>query len=1006
MNSRYCLISILFLATCLLSAQVRINEAVSSNSTYLDENGDSPDWLELHNPGGQAIDLTNYTLSDKADNPGKWTIPNLSIAPGGYAFFWASGKDRANTQSFRTFIDRGDEFRYLVPVQSVDPNWKNTDFNDSNWPQGPTGIGYGDGDDNTQIPSGTISVYARKSFTVNDLTNLEALIFDIDFDDGFIAYLNGVEIARENLSIAAPAWTDLADMYTEPLLINEAAPRRFVIDNPEEILRTGENLLAVQVHNSGPNSSDFSMIPFLSARYAGTSAEGGAPPVVLELPDQEMHTNFRISAGGETLFLHDANGEFVDSLPVFNLPADISIGIPGNGGQPALFGETTPGRRNPDQGFQGVVEERVIFSAAGGQVSPLSLALSGVSAPNVIHYTTDGSEPTINDPAYSGPIPINRTRVVRAAAFRPGYLPSRITTETYLINTNHSLPVVSLVTEPDNFFHPVTGMYVLGEGYTGDFPFFGSNIWEDREESVNFAMYEPNGSDAYSLDAGTKIFGGWSRGQEQRSFSVFARGRYGTDEMAYPFFPQRSYDAFQAVVLRNSGNDLFQSGMRDVILTGLMEDSNQDIQAYRSVASYINGQYWGLYNLREKVNEHFLASKHGVNPDSIDLLEYNAAIVQGSNAGYLALMEYAQNNPISQSLHYDHLAEQIDLDNYVQYQAAQIYYDNQDWPGNNIKYWKSPETKWRWILFDTDFGAAIWSPDAVFNNTLDFALNANGPEWPNPPWSTLLFRRLMTNQTFRNRFINQLADEMNSRFLPQAVINRINAHANLIRDEIERHDQRWGRAGTWGENVERMRQFFRARPEQMKRFVRERFSLPAHHRINLSISDTSQGYVRVNSLDIRQNNWSGDYFQNVPIKVTAIPKEGYSFIRWELGSSSENAELNINMTGALALRPVFREDPVSVAEPENNLRSVSGITVSPNPTAGPLQMRFTVRQSTHLSAALYDVQGRQIKSLFNTIFRAGPQVQSADVAHLPPGTYWLQLREEGGGRAVVKVMVM
>ncbi len=1006
MKNRFPLFTILLLVTGFLNAQVRINEAVSSNSVYLDEDGDSPDWFELHNPGGQAVTLTGYTLSDKANNPGKWTIPNLSLDPGGYAFFWASGKDRTEIQTFRTFIDRGDYFRYLIPSSDVNQNWKEVDFDDSSWPEGPTGIGYGDGDDATQIAAGTISVFARKRFSLSTLAGIEALIFDLDYDDGFVAYLNGVEIARENMSESQPAWDDVSDGFTEPRLINEAPPLRFTLENPTDLLIEGENVLAIQVHNSGPASSDLSLIPFLSVRFLGGSSEGGAPPALLDLPNLAMHTNFKISAGGETLFLHDAEGNFVDSLPVYNLPADVSVGIPGNNGDAVFFGATTPGTRNPNVGFLGVVEEQVVFSEAGGQVSPLSLELSGVTAPNTIRYTIDGSEPTISSRSYFGPIPISQNRVIRAAAFRQGYLPSRITTETYLINTNHSLPVVSIVTKPDNFFHPVTGMYVLGEGYSGEFPFFGSNIWEDIEVPVNLAFYEPGNAGNYSLDAGAKIFGGWSRGQEQRSLSIFARGRYGTDEMEYPFFSQRTYDTFQAVVLRNSGNDLFQSGMRDVVLTGLMENSNVDIQAYRSVASYINGEYWGLYNLREKVNEHFLASKHNVDPDSIDLLEFNAAVIQGSNDEYLALMDYARNNPVNQNVHYEYLAERIDIDNYVQYQAAQIYYDNKDWPGNNIKYWKSPETKWRWILYDTDFGAAIWNESAAFSNTLSFALNANGPEWPNPPWSTFLFRRLVTNQIFRNRFVNQLADEMNSRFIPQTVINRINAHANLIDREIGRHDERWGRNGNWDNNVERIRNFFRARPEQMKRFVRNQFALPAHHEINIRISNTREGYVKVNSLDIEQSNWTGDYFQNVPIKVTAVPKEGFSFVRWELDNSSEDPELTIDMTGRLALRPVFNEEPVSVPEPDNGLLSVAGITVSPNPTDGDLHLRFTVRQTTHLSATLYDVQGRLVQTLFNTNFGAGPQVQSSDLSTVPPGTYWLELREPDGGRAVVKVVVL
>jgi hypothetical protein len=1002
MKSRYILLVLLLAATFSISAQLRINEAVSSNSTYSDEDGDTPDWLELHNPGSQPLDLTGYTLSDKANNPGKWPIPNLNIAPNGYAFFWASGKDRAGAQSFRTFIDRGAVFRHLVPDASVSQNWIAPDFDDAGWAEGPSGFGYGDGDDATLVPAGTISVFARRNFTVNSLEGLEALIFDIDYDDGFVAYLNGVEIARENISGNRPAWNAFSDDFTEPRLINEAPPLRFTIENPADLLVEGENLLAVQVHNFGTGSSDLSMIPFLSARFAGSSFEGTTPPEVLNLPDLAMHTNFKISAGGETLFLHDPNGNLIDSLPVYNLPAEVSTGIPGNGGEAAIFAETTPGSRNPNFGFQGVVGDRVVFSAAGGQVSALSLEMSGVSSPNTLRYTTDGSEPTISSQSYFGAISIAQTRVIRAAAFRQGYLPSPITTETYLINTNHSLPVVSLVTEPDNLFHPVTGIYVLEEGYSGDFPYFGSNIWEDTEVPVNFAFYEPGNSDAYAFDAGTKIFGGWSRGQDQRSLSVFARGRYGTDEIDYPFFPQRENTRFQSVVLRNSGNDLYSSGMRDVVMTGLMENSNVDIQAYRSVASYINGEYWGLYNLREKVSEHFLASKHGVDKDNIDLLELNAEIVQGSNVEYIALMNYIRDNPVNQSSHYDYITDRIDLDNYIQYQAAQIYYDNVDWPGNNIKFWKSPETKWRWILYDIDFGAAIWNQSAAFSNTLSFALNPNGPNWPNPPWSTFLFRRLVTNQTFKNRFVNQIADEMNSRFLPQPVINRINSHVNSVRAEISRQDNRWSRNGNWNENVEQIRDFFRDRPAQMKGFIRDQFNLPAHHRLNIRINDTDEGYVKVNSLDIDATNWSGDYFQNVPIKVTAVPKDGYTFRYWELNSDSDDAELTINMTSQLALRPVFSEDSNSIPEPGNNLSSVAGIDVSPNPSNGELRLRFTVRRATQLSAVLYNAQGRQVRTIFNAPFAAGTQVQSEDLSMVPPGAYWVELREPDGGRAAVK----
>ena len=153
--------------------------------------------------------------------------------------------------------------------------------------------------------------------------------------------------------------------------------------------------------------------------------------------------------------------------------------------------------------------------------------------------------------------------------------------------------------------------------------------------------------------------------------------------------------------------------MRDVLLTSLMEDSNLDIQAYRSVASYLNGEYWGLYNIREKINEHYLASLHNLDPDEINIVELNGEVIHGDNEAYLNMVSFVSNNSLSSSENYQQIADQIDIDNYIQYQVAQIYYDNRDWPGNNIKFWQPTGGKWRWILFDTDFGAGTWNVDAA-----------------------------------------------------------------------------------------------------------------------------------------------------------------------------------------------------------------------------------------------------------------------------------------------------
>jgi hypothetical protein len=996
--------SILALSCASLSAQVIVNEVVTSNSAYLDEDGDSPDWLELHNTGTETVDLSGYHLSDQANQPRKWRISSLELGAGAYALIWASDKDRSSASTFRTLVNRGDLFRYLVPTGPVPAGWVDNNFNDAAWSSGPSGFGYGDGDDATNLPSGTISVFLRRTFNVDNPGDVEALYFDIDYDDGFVAYLNGTEIARANMEGERPGWDALATDFLEPRIVFEAAPVRYLVPDPATLLRSGENVLSIQGHNVNEFSSDLTFIPFLTASFRGISQQGVPPPAVLSLPaGANLHTNFRLSAEGETVYLNDRDGNPVDNLPAIGLPANHSVGIPGNGGLARFFRATTPGAANPNDGFEGVIGDRVSFSHPGGLTGPLTVSLRGASAGNVIHYTLDATEPTTLSPVYNQPIPVDANQVIRAAIFRAAYLPSPVATATYLIGPDHDLPVVSLVTEPDNFFHPVTGMYVLGEGYEGGFPFFGSNIWKDTEHPVSFTLYEPEVQTRFNFDGGVKIFGAYSRGQDQRSFSIFARGRYGASEMEYPFFPERDYDKFQALVIRNSGNDNTITQLRDAVLTSLMAGSALDFQANRPVATYINGEYWGLYNLREKVNEHFLASLHNIEADDVDIVELNGQAIHGSADEYNALVDYIRTNPISQDVHYNYVADRIDLDNYIQYQAAQIYFDNRDWPGNNIKYWKHRQGKWRWILFDTDFGAAIWDANAAEVNTLAFALNAFGPNWPNPPWSTLLFRRMITNEAFRHRFINQLADEMNSRFLPTPVTRHINQRADVVASEMPRQAERWGQvSGNWNAQVERMRDFFRRRPARMKDFVQQQFNLPAVHRLRISILDTEQGYVQVNSLTIEDNSWGGDYFQEVPIRVTAISREGYQFARWELDATSTEAELELDMASALTLRPVFVDRTTSVTEPGAKLSSVTNLKFSPNPSDGHLRLAFTVRATTALTATLHDALGREVRRFFATTFGAGPQVQSFDVTALVAGAYYIHLSEQNGGTAVMK----
>lgn len=897
----------------LFAQPLRINEAVASNSVYTDEDGDSPDWLELRNTGPAGISLNGWQLTDDLTAESYWTFPDVVIGPDEHLRIWASGKDRYNQSVARTFVTQGDQFRYLVPTQPVSNEWRNPGFNDSNWLLGNSGFGYSDGDDATQVPFGTSSVFVRKRFTVTDIAAVETLLLDMDYDDAFVAYLNGVEVARANINGNNPAYDAVPLTDREAQIYSNGLPERFVFDDPQELLRNGENVLCVQVHNVSTFSSDMSLIPFLSAVYNASTNDGGEPEVLIPIPVSALHTDFKISSAGETLYLLDAGGMLVDSLETGVLPANVSRGIPYNDvDQSVYFSTPTPGEPNLGSTYVGIVSETVVFSHPGGTTEAIDLSLSGAGGSAIIRYTLDASVPTLSDPFYTGPIAVTENTVVRARIFREGYLPSATESRTYFLDRSHELPIISLVTDPGNLFDIDTGIYVLGNEYAPDFPFFGANFWQDWERPAHFSLYEKNGDLGLAFNGGIKIFGNWSRGQEQRSFSVFARKQYGADEIAYPLFPTRPYDSYQAFTLRNAGNDLLNSNMRDLTLTSLMEGAGLEVQANRPAVTYINGEYWGFYNMREKINEHFLAAKFDLELDQLNIAELNGQAIHGDNQSYLDLMEFVRNNSLVSPANYEQVAEQIDIENFIIYYVAQIYFNNTDWPGNNIKFWQPVGGKWRWILFDTDFGFGTWGETDYFSNTLEFALSDNGPNWPNPPWSTLLFRKLIENTGFRNAFVNRYADEMNSRFVPARVREHIDSLAQRIAPEVAFHYGRWGGSVEyWQNRVDNMKIFGNFRPLQAKRHIRNTFGLADFHRLIVRITDTAEGVVRINNrLAIAQNLWVGDYFEGVPFAVEAVAKPGYFFSHWESSQGElADAATSINITGTMNLTPVFSLDP-------------------------------------------------------------------------------------------------
>ena len=877
------LVFLFVIKSFVLSQSIQINEVVSSNqSSYYDEDGETPDWIELFNPSTDTISISGWGLSDDVNEPFKWLIPNVSLGPQDFLLIMASDKDRVNIISeWETIIDVGDSWYYSVANQQPPLNWNQLGFNFSSWSIGPSGFGYGDGDDNTEIPN-TISVYLIKPFSITNVEQIKKIAFHIDYDDGFVAYLNGQEFARDNIIGSPPAFDQGTITWREASMINGGAPSLFWVDSTDTWLNEGQNVLALQVHNFNSSSSDLSCIPFFSIGRDVTSGNVADIAEEIDIPISMLHSNFKISSEGETILITSIDGTIIDSLNTGQLQSDISIGRINDGQDYGMFLEPTPGESNGGEAVLGVLSD-LIFSNESGFYSDsfISISINTYDDGASVHYTLDGSEPTVNSFLYISPVSIQENTVIKAASFKDGWLPSPIKTNTFIFeDQNNNLPAMFLSTDPDNFFDYNDGIYEMGPNASPDYPHFGANFWEDWEKPIFVEILETDNT-YYSSPAGVKIFGGWSRGQAQKSLSLFARGQYSNNEFNYRFFPDLEIEKFQSLVLRNSGNDWNFTMLRDGYATGLFKDVDIDIQNYRPMLVYLNGEFWGLYNLREKLNEHFIASHHPVDPDEIDLIEVQNAN-QGTMNNYNELIGYLSQSNMADPAVYDSISKWIDVDNHINYNIAQIFIDNRDWPGNNIKFWRPQDIggKWRWMLYDTDFSFGVpWMGLGYNFNTLQFAVEENGPDWPNPPWSTFLFRKLLENSNYQQRFINIFCDRFNTIFTSENMVNRLDSIATNIEDIIPVHQNKWPEsANNWDYHVQIVRDFAQFRSEYMREYLESFFNLS--NLTEAGFYSTPGGKIKINTIIPESNSWIGEYYTDIPIRVEAIPDTGFVFVGW------------------------------------------------------------------------------------------------------------------------------
>ena len=894
-----------------LPAQILINEVCPSNvSVIQNSNGKYDDWIELYNKNSSTIDLQGYGLSDDNTKPYRFTFPSYSLGAGQRVLVFAA--DTTNTiivNHYEMAVNALSSWKYKTGSNSLDTNWRNNSFNDASWSSGNGGIGNGDGDDNKTIPA-SISVMMRKSFTVFDTSQILKVMFFMDYDDGFVAYLNGVEIARANLSSTGrPAWNTLASSSHEAQMYQGLRADSFFIDPAflKTVLRQGNNVLAIETHDNSTISTDMSSIPYLIFGMKNSGTTYSAVPTWFRSPSQEYFSaHFKLTKSGKTLFVTNPSGTLEDQLTYTQIETDNSYGRKPDGTNTWCFmSSPSPGTSNNSatcySGYAGIP---VFSKVSDFYLTTQTITLSTITPGGSIRYTTNGNTPKPTDRLYTGPITVSSTTTIRARVFASGLLPGIVVANTYFINVDTHLPIFSITTDSLNLWDYNTGIYVMGPNASSTTPYFGANFWQNWQKPATIEYFDKGKVEIAKFDADISIYGNYSRAKPQKSFEISMSSHYGTSDLNYQFFPDKPYvDKVNDFVLRNSGTDWNVVHFRDALMERMMRTTNCDYLATQPAIMFLNGAYWGVYTIHENHDSHWLEENYNYTKKDFSFLKESGSTISvsaGSASTFWDMYNYATSQSATTQAYYDYMNSVLDLKNYTDYFAAEIYINNGDWIGdwtNNIKMWK-PNTagaKWKYFLYDTDFGFGY--SGSVNDDRLSKARNPTAFSY-----SSDIFDAILKNPTYKRYFINRYADLINTLYLPSNVAQEIHYFQDSMAYDMPEHFAKWGsNTSTWQSNINVMTNFSNARPTIVRDQIKSQFSLTAKVTLTLNVSPAGAGRIEISTITPTSYPWSGIYFNGNPVTITAIPNPGYTFDHFKstlmMPTNNTNQSVTYNYTG-------------------------------------------------------------------------------------------------------------
>lgn len=658
------------------------------------------------------------------------------------------------------------------------------------------------------------------------------------------------------------------------------------------------------------------------------------------IPGMPLHTSWRISKSGEELLLTDTTGNIIDFIPPLYLPTDISYGRYPDGGSSFLYySQPTAGSSNTSSGYPELISSPTFSHAPGFYTDSFYLQISHPDTAITFRYTLDGSLPTPtsplfpdslliynrkNDPNDLSDIPTTPPNVpewhrwyppldtvfkgtnIRFKAFKDSALSPKIWTKTFWVDdsiyTRYSFPVISISLEQSALFGP-TGIYT---NYS-----MRGFAWE-RDMHIEF--FEPDGALGFATDAGVRIHGGHTRRVPNKSLRIYFRNLYGESRIDYPIFPQLEENVHERLLLRAGGSDWARTFLRCALVQAIIEPfSDVETQAYRPAILFINGEYWGMTNIRERYDNQYIEHNYGY--EDIDLLARTGQVVYGTNSHYNALISFLNNNSLADSANYAYVKTQMDVEDFRDYHILQVFSMNVDQPGKNVRFWRpqTPYGKWRWLLYDLDDTFIFRDHCNYDRNGLVFCSGLDSisatsvnpasswpPYAPNGPTQTFPLRALLRGPEFQKDFINRFADLLNTAFSPDYLNILVDSFDYRIKPYMDEHYRCWTRPTPTNNafHLDNIRLFASNRQQYMRQHILSFFELQDSLLLQLNVSDTTQGHIKVNTIHVADgapgilNNaypWEGIYFKDIPIKLKAIPKQGYLFSHWSGVSNADSA---------------------------------------------------------------------------------------------------------------------